>query len=156
MSTAQSENEVFVASYKIGNGLRGAKEFIVNLLVSRVDNSVVGKGHIFQPTSQSRNVYTELNGTFNYQCTMKNCHIMLNLQGYQPYPGIPPVGMDLHNVTLRVLLNEDWKSGVAFYSYINDDGVWVEEENQRVTLLDAKQIKSVEQFDYQPRELAEA
>ncbi|WP_076589737.1 DUF1842 domain-containing protein [Vibrio ostreicida] len=155
-TTDKTTSEIFAAHFNIGNGLVGGQRFDVNLLICQRDKSIVGKGHLFQSVNPPLNVFTDLNGTFNYQCTMSSCHIMMNLQGYQPYPGIPPVGTDLHNVTLRILLDEDWKTGVAFYSYKNESGEWIEAENQPVTLANSAPIKSIEQFEFAPQELTKA
>ncbi|MDA0118872.1 DUF1842 domain-containing protein [Vibrio sp. T11.5] len=138
--------EILAAHYHIGNGLSGGVSFDIKLLVASEDKSILGKGHIFQAVNPPLNVLTDLNGSFNYQCEMRDCHIMVTLQGYQPYPGIPPVGIDLHNVTLNILLNDDWKSGIASYQYKNSSGEWIEVENQRVTLQVPEHVPSIEQL----------
>ena len=107
---SKESQAIFTAHYQIGNGLPGGVNFDVNLLVASEDKSIVGKGHIFQAINPPLNVVSDLNGSFNYQCTMRDCHIMVTLQGYHPYLGIAPLGADLHNVTLNILLNDDWKS----------------------------------------------
>lgn len=151
---SKESQAIFTAHYQIGNGLPGGVNFDVTLLVASEDKSIVGKGHIFQAINPPLNVVSDLNGNFNYQCTMRDCHIMVTLQGYQPYPGIAPLGADLHNVTLNILLNDDWKSGVAFYRYKNSSGKWVEVANQRVTLLLPEHVPSIENFKVEQSEHA--
>ncbi|MGI2972916.1 DUF1842 domain-containing protein, partial [Vibrio alginolyticus] len=82
---SKESQAIFTAHYQIGNGLPGGVSFDVNLLVASEDKSIVGKGHIFQAVNPPLNVVSDLNGSFNYQCTMRDCHIMVTLQGYQPY-----------------------------------------------------------------------
>ncbi|CAH1608328.1 DUF1842 domain-containing protein [Vibrio jasicida] len=149
-------HDVFLASYIIGNKLAGGIRFDVKLLVGGPGQSITGKGNITQAVSPPLHVHTELTGNYHYQATMRDCHIMINLQGYQAYPGIPPVGADLHNVTLRILLNDDWKSGVAFYSYKDSDGNWVDVENQPVTLESNDQVENLEKLTATHKELSEA
>ncbi|HHF3197802.1 DUF1842 domain-containing protein [Vibrio sp. CCB-PB317] len=147
---------IFAAHYHIGNGLPGGVSFDIKLLVAGEDKSILGKGRICQAVNPPLNVVSDLNGSFNYQCTMRDCHIMVTLQGYQPYLGIPPLGADLHNVTLNILLNDDWKSGVAFYRYKNNSGEWIEVANQRVTLQLPEHVPSIEHLKVEKSDLAPA
>lgn len=138
-NTQNSLEGLFLASYEIGNThMMGNVRFHVSLLVNTADRSVTGVGNVTQPVSPPVNIRSELNGEFHYQCTMKSCHIMVNLSGTQPYPGIPPFGvMPIHNTQLAILLDDDWKQGTANFSYLDDKGEWQEVQGAPVTLIDS-------------------
>jgi len=141
----------FIAKYRISEpGMMGNITMNLTLSVNPEDNSVVGHGHIFQPIHPPLNVFTTLSGEFHYQCTMESCHIMMNLQGIKPYPGVGTLGLpNLHNTNVRILLDEDWKSGVANFSYKDAKGEWVEVSSEKVTLEKAEEIPYIDTLEFE-------
>jgi hypothetical protein len=126
-----SEKKVgfFIVSYKIGTGDLGATTFTVHLGIDTVNEAVSGSGLITQAVNPPVHVSTNLQGQYSYMATMQDCHILVVCEGHPVIkwpkgggigPVIPP------NVHLRMVLTEDWKSGVANYAYVNDEGKTVE------------------------------
>ncbi|NES99162.1 MAG: DUF1842 domain-containing protein [Sphaerospermopsis sp. SIO1G1] len=120
---------VFLACYEISTSLLGAPTLTLNLLVNAPAETVHGIGNITQAINPPLDIKTKLDGSFTYMTVMPdNTHILVTASGYPiinwpPYvPGPGPV--ILPNVELRMVLNEDWKSGTANYKYLDDQGKW--------------------------------
>ncbi|CAM1340257.1 DUF1842 domain-containing protein [Tenacibaculum amylolyticum] len=126
----------FNLKYRISNNLKGGSSFTISLIVDTNTKEIVGKGHIFKATSHSQNVPTILNGDFSYMATMSSCNILVVADGYSPIaPLVFGVPQPIKNVTLRMSLEENWKSGTAIYSYLYD-GQWIESGYQKVELIE--------------------
>lgn len=121
---------LFPVAYKIGGNMPGAPLFMVHLTVNTPDRRVNGYGTITQTTNPPLSLNTKLDGDFTYMTVMPNdTHILMVLTGYPvinwpPHAGIGPVIMP--NVELRMVLSDDWKSGVANYRYQDNNGNWHE------------------------------
>jgi len=133
---AESMVGLFHVCYKIGGDKPGAPLFKVSLAVFTPHKTVSGIGHITQAVRPPLNIATNLHGGYTYMCVMpKNCHILVTATGYPiihwpPFGGIGPVIP--HNVELRMVLEENWKSGTANYKYCDAKGVWHEVTNAPV------------------------
>ncbi|WP_221796583.1 DUF1842 domain-containing protein [Oceanobacter mangrovi] len=130
---------VFLARYRIGNQRPGSKAFELNVLVGTAAKTIAGQGRVSQDGDSAVNIQSMIAGEYQYQYGIKTCHIMLELKGNHPFPGVPPVGLDMQNISASILLNEGWKTGIASYRYKEKDGNWVDVESQPVQLLEVKQ-----------------
>lgn len=119
---------LFVVSYRIGTDAPGAPTFETHLAVDTPNRRVSGLGTITQAVNPPLDVRTRLDGDFTYMTVMpRNTHILVTLTGFPvahlaPEGGIGPVA--LPNARLRMVLEEDWKSGVASYEYTTDGRDW--------------------------------
>jgi hypothetical protein len=130
---------LFIASYEIGGEMPGSPLFKVNFSVYTPGETVHGIGHITQTTNPPLDIATNLSGQYTYMCVMpKSCHILVTATGHPIIkwpqgggigPVIPP------NVELRMVLNEDWKSGTANYKYMDSKGMWHEVTNAPVKIV---------------------
>lgn len=130
---------LFIACYKIGGGKPGAPLFDLHLCVNTPDKSVSGMGQLTQAVSPPLNLKTQLTGDFTYMTVMpRNVHILVVATGYPsiawpPGGGIGPVLQP--NASIRMVLEEDWKSGTATYKYVDNKGTWRDVENAAVKLV---------------------
>lgn len=135
---------LFNANYEIGGEMPGAPVVNLNLGVYTPQEKVSGIGHIYQATNPPLNIATRIDGQYTYMCVMpKNCHILVTATGYPAikWPsggGIGPVL--LPNFEIRMVLTEDWKSGVANYKYQDDKGKWHEVKNAPVKINEVNLI----------------
>lgn len=135
---------LFLANYVIGNGMLGAASFRMSLLINTPDRSVSGRGIVSQATNPPLNLVSNLSGEYHYQCANNECYVLINLVGAQPYFGIPPIGSDLQNTRLHLLLNDDWQSGVGNVSYLDSrTGKWIEYDQLPVKLVDNSEISDI-------------
>ena len=145
-----SQNEIqglFLANYIVGNRMAGGISFNISLLVSTSDRSISGRGMVSQAINPPLEIVSNLYGEYHYQCTQNDCYIMVNLMGSQPFMGIPPVGVELQNTKLNMLLNEDLNSGVANFSYKDPEtGKWIELEQVPVEKIDNTDISDLSQL----------
>ena len=117
----------FIACYEIGGDKPGAPLFKAHFGVYTPAKRVTGFGHITQTTNPPLDIETKLEGHYSYMSTMKDVHILVTAVGYPPI-GLPPYGgmgpVIMHNVELHMVLNKDWKSGMANYKYLDAKGNW--------------------------------
>lgn len=134
---------LFFVQYEIGKTMPGAPQFAVYLTVNQETETVIGAGKITQVVSPPMvEIPTTLQGDFTYMTVMpKNVHILVTATGF------PPVIMPIHggvgpvlqaNVHLRMVLESDWKSGTATYSYFYKD-TWHKVEGVPVKLASLKE-----------------
>ena len=145
MSTSEFNNTgVFVANYRISHQLAGGVSLDVSLLFSTQDKKVVGRGAVTQATNPPLDVRTELVGEYHYQCTNNSCFVMVNLKGVDAIRAriLPPISVE--NVDAHILLNDDFKYGVANFRFLDPrTNEWVEENQVPVTLADYTEISDV-------------
>lgn len=135
---------LFLANYVIGNGMLGAPSLRMSLLINTPDRSVSGRSIVSQATNPPLNLVSNLSGEYHYQCTNDECFVLMNLVGAQPFFGIPPIGSDLQNSRLHLLLNDDWQSGFGNISYLDPrTKSWVEHEQLPVKLVDNSEISDI-------------
>lgn len=135
----QQMTGLFIVSYEIGGNMPGAPSFNVNFSVYTPGETVHGMGHLTQATNPPLDIGTNLSGQYTYMCVMpKNCHILVTATGFPIIkwpqgggvgPMIPP------NVELRMVLEEDWRSGTANYKYQDGSGNWHEVTNAPVKMV---------------------
>lgn len=142
----KENKHLFRASYLISNHLIGGVSFTIELIIDSKTNKVIGIGHIFQSVSPPMNVVSQLEGDYSYMCTMKSCDILVVADGVSSFhPLIHGVPQNYKNVSLRMSLNEDWKSGTATYKFLYN-GEWVDSGYQRVDLIESSQLPSLDQL----------
>ena len=132
MASKPTEKGMFVACYEIGGDKPGAPLFKVSLAVDAPTRIVAGLGRITQAISPPLDILTQLHGQFSYMTVMPRVvHILVVATGY---PAVPHGGIGLvqANADLRMVLEEDWKSGTANYKYRDDGGNWVDIEQAPV------------------------
>jgi hypothetical protein len=106
------------------------------MMVYTPAKTVTGLGHITQAINPPLDIVTKLDGSYTYMTVMpRNVHILVTAIGYPiihwpPWGGVGPVIPP--NVDLRMVLEEDWKSGTANYKYVDDNGNWHEIEGVAV------------------------
>ena len=131
---------LFQVSYLINGDLFGGTSFSVSLLVYTPTKTVSGMGHVSQAVNPPFSLTSQLQGEFSYLCTMESCHIMADLNGFcLPTLLVHGVPQATQNTKLRMLLNEDWKSGTANFKFLRDNK-WVEVENAKVQLMETKEL----------------
>ena len=136
MSNQNETLHLFRASYLISNHLHGGISFKMELIIDSKTNKVVGIGQINQATSPIKVIATQLNGDYSYMCTNNSCNILLVAEGVSPFhPLIHGIPQNYKNVSLRMSLQEDWKSGTATYKFLYD-GEWIDSGYQKVTLIE--------------------
>ncbi|WP_137940227.1 DUF1842 domain-containing protein [Chitinivorax sp. B] len=124
--TNPSSEGLFPVSYIIGTGLAGAKTLVLNLLVYPPQNTVRGTAAIEQAVNPPLQVHSDIWGNYTYLTVVppQNSRILITAEGNHGGPRAnSPVNFKLH-----LVLEHDWKSGVANYSYM-DNGIWYEVEN---------------------------
>lgn len=141
----ETKTGLFIVSYEIGGEMPGAPLFKVNFSVYTPGETVHGMGHITQATNPPLDIATNLSGQYTYMCLMpKSCHILVTATGHPMIkwpqgggigPVIPP------NVELRMVLNEDWKSGTANYKYMDSKGMWHEVTNAPVKIVPGNMLE---------------
>lgn len=119
--TAQTDIGLFPVSYLIGTGKDGAQRLTLNLLVAPPRSAVTGDAHITQATNPPLDVHSHVHGDYTYLTVMppSEGRILITAQGH---------GGNTINFKLHLVLSQDWKQGVANYSYLNGSA-WVEVEN---------------------------
>ncbi len=132
MSTT-TEQKVIHASYFIRiPGIVGGVTQTINLIIDTLNREVIGTSQVFQSTNPPLDVQSNLYGEFTYMTVMHgHSRILLTATGY-PKNEIWPLVMGVPtplfpaNLKLRMVLDEDWKRGIATYSYRDRDGKMVE------------------------------
>jgi hypothetical protein len=121
MSTSKKNNNDLTLhlKYLVSDHLAGGVSFTVDLLVNTVTGEVIGNGNVTQAISPTLNIQTSLVGEWSWMCTMENCDVLVNLNGYERFaPLIHGHPMPIQNTTLRMSLNSDLNSGTAKFSYL--------------------------------------
>ena len=118
--------ELFLVCYEIRWTYSWPPLFKANFCVNPYDKTLSGFGKITQAINPSPDLKTSLHGQYAYMCVIPhNCKILITVTGYQiiKFPlfgGIGPVIPT--NVELKIVVNENWKSGIANYDYIDSAG----------------------------------
>ncbi len=140
----ETKTGLFLVSYEIGGQMPGQPFFSLNLSVFTPGETVSGIGHIKQTTNPELDMGTSLSSHYTYMCVMPDtCHILISATGYPVIkwpqgagigPVIPP------NTELRMVLKDDWQSGVATYKYIDNMSTWQEIKDVPVKAVHGKSI----------------
>lgn len=128
---------LFPISYEIATGRMGAPIFNVHLVVSTPERRVNGQGLVTNGSiNPALNLPTRLDGDFTYMTVMPDeTHILIVANGVGPIGQTPP--LEGPNTTLRIVLESDWTSGTASFSYVDNNGQWQHIENAKVKMLAA-------------------
>ncbi|WP_046759076.1 DUF1842 domain-containing protein [Kordia jejudonensis] len=118
--------EVFLVNLAIGNPSIGGIMCTVNLGVTPETKKANGRSVIFQSKNPPLLVESIVAGTYDYLCTNGKCFVMIHLKGYMGTEG--SFG---ENFNASILLDDDWESGTANYSYLHQ-GEWEKKSNQPV------------------------
>lgn len=136
----ESKSGLFIVSYKIASPNLGAPTFEVHFAVNTPAKTVSGKGLVHNGTvNPPFNLHTDLRGDYTYMTVMpNNTHILVVAEGYPnikfpPHAGIGPV--ILPNTKLRMVLESNWQSGKANFSYTDDKGNWQDVVDANVTMI---------------------
>lgn len=137
---------LFNVHYRITNHLQGGVEMQLNLTVNTVNKRITGMANITQAVNPPLNIISEIQGDFNYMCTMQSCSILVVAEGVSPFqPLIRDVPQVHKNLTLRMVLDEDWQKGVANYRYcINNE--WHEVTQAQVEIVRDNEMHSIEKL----------
>lgn len=143
---------LFLACYEIGEPIPGAQLFRAAFSVYTPDHTLSGQGVITQTTNPPLDIQTNLTGDYTYMTVMPNeSKILVTATGFPkiawpPHGGIGPV--ILPNVQLRMVLDSNWKTGIATYKYRTgvleglDD--WHEVKNVPVKLVPSLSVEESE------------
>ncbi|GAB2896064.1 DUF1842 domain-containing protein [Paraburkholderia jirisanensis] len=112
---------LFPVGYVIGSGMPGAPTLHLALLVDTPASSVVGTASITQAINPPLDFHVDAWGRFSYMALMppSKTRILVTLEGNQGGPkSNSPVSFKLY-----LVLNSDWQTGTASYSYFSN-GTW--------------------------------
>lgn len=127
---------LFPVSYEIksSDGL-GATKFTVHLVVNTPSRKVNGQGVVSNGSIHpALNVPTTLEGDYTYMTVMPNeTHILVVANGTGPIGLTTP--LEGPNTKLRMVLDSNWASGSANFSYVDNNGQWQEVKEATVTIL---------------------
>ncbi|KHK59537.1 hypothetical protein PI86_09505 [Burkholderia sp. A9] len=117
---------LFPAGYVIGTGMPGAPALRLALLVDTPEGSVVGTATIGQAVNPPVDFHADVWGNYTYMALMPpvNTRILVTLQGNDGGPN----SNSIVTFRLHLVLENDWQSGVASYSFF-DNGSWRAFEN---------------------------
>lgn len=146
--TIQAENKqgLFRASYYItqkigGQEKLGCATLRLDLIINGPEKSVNGISNLYQASNPPVNVISHLNGDWSYISHNNQTNTLIVVDGFDlcdiQFGGNP---MAHKNVSLRLVMSEDWLSGTASFNYLYE-GEWYEVEYANVSLLEGeKQI----------------
>jgi hypothetical protein len=131
---------LFIQSYEITTGLMGAPTFEVHLAVNTPQSTITGQGMVSNNSIHPpMKVYSNLSGEFSYMTVMpNNTHILVNMKGFgSPSPIMP---IEVQNIKLTMVLESNWKSGTANYSFLDAKGEWTDIKDAKVTVISVKEL----------------
>jgi Domain of unknown function (DUF1842) len=125
---------LFIGSWEIGKeSMPGAPTLTVDLMFDAPRSTVSGRGRLFQAVNPPLEVNSRCEGDYTYMTVMPHdTHILITLTGYPvtKWPQGGGVGPVLEpNLQVRMVLESDWRSGTATYSYRASDGEWHQVES---------------------------
>jgi Domain of unknown function (DUF1842) len=115
---------LFIGSWEIGNlGMPGAPILTVDLMFYAPMSTVTGHGRLSQAVNPPLEVDSRLSGNYTYMTVMpQSTHVLITLTGYPNTKWVGPVLEP--NMEVRMVLEADWHTGTATYSYRSGDGEW--------------------------------
>lgn len=135
MSTATSVG-LFLVRWDIGNTMPGAPTFVLSGTVDTVRNVFNGSCRMSQAILPPPDFSSNVQGTISYLTVMPDqTRILLVATGTTSYTLPPPaIGtITSTNLQLRMILADDWKTGVAHVQYqLNNE--WQDLENVPVRI----------------------
>ena len=135
---SNSAPEVFLVNLRMGDeNLSGGINCTMNLRVTPSTKKVQGHSVVFQAINPPLLVDSIITGNYQYLCTNEKCRILIDVNGYYEEEDTC-----VKNFEARILLEDNWKEGVANYAFYHD-GEWISLSNQQV-----KATESLEILDY--------
>jgi hypothetical protein len=129
-----------------GKPLLGAPQLTLDILVDTVNKSVVGGSTVYQATPNFEPIISQISGEWSYMCTMDSCNILVVADGVAPSTIIVGGHPEMHkNLKLRMSLSEDWQTGYANFSYLQD-GTWQEVEYAVVKNLNVNLEQNIKEL----------
>ena len=122
--------DLFLLNLRIGNDLIGGITCHLDLGISPTNKMAQGRAEVFQATNPVLYVQSIVTGPYFYMCTMEDCHIRIDLIGYEDSEN-----GSQKNFEATIVLTEDWKTGTANYSFSNN-GDWTSLSDQKVQLAE--------------------
>ncbi|AZC23866.1 DUF1842 domain-containing protein [Pseudomonas sessilinigenes] len=122
MSGSNAQESLFPVSYRIGTSDPGAPNLQLNLLVYTPERSLRGTSSITQAASPPLDLQTDDWGQYTYLTVTSptSTKILLTVAGNQGGPG----ANSIITFKLHLVVDDDWKQGVANYQYYNGHS-WV-------------------------------
>jgi hypothetical protein len=65
-------------------------------------------------------------------------HILVNLKGFGSPSTIMP--LEIQNIKLTMVLESNWQSGTANYSYLDEQGEWVDIKDAKVVAVAVEEL----------------
>jgi hypothetical protein len=123
------EIEVIEAKYFIGIDMPSEHKFIIDLSAKIPDDNLDGKANITITTTPPIKIESQLKADYKYVSIMhEGRHVLITAKGY-------PVGTNEDNTQLnkpadpvfhlRMIMSDNWKSGIANFDYKNSQGEWI-------------------------------
>jgi hypothetical protein len=120
-TNAAQKTGLFIVSYLVGNEMPGAPLLHLHFAVNTVDKVISGQGQVTQAINPPLDVRSNIYGDFTYMTVMgPKTSILITATGVPAIqwptgggigPVLPP------NLSLRMVLDDGWKSGTASYRY---------------------------------------
>jgi hypothetical protein len=131
---------LFIQSYQITTGLLGAPTFEVHVAVNTPKKVITGQGVVSNNSIHPpMEIYSNLSGEFSYMTVMPNkTHILVNLKGFGSPSTIMP--LEIQNIKLTMVLESNWQSGTANYSYLDEQGEWVDIKDAKVVAVAVEEL----------------
>lgn len=136
-STLQTVVGLFPVSFDVGTHKPGAQQLHLDLLVNTAGQHLTGAATVTQAINPPLDLHVEVAGDYTYLGLIPptDARILVTLQGRQSGQGIAsPVVF-----RAQLVLEQDWHSGVATYSYLIHDQ-WHSVDNVPVQ-VDGKRIQ---------------
>jgi hypothetical protein len=141
MSTVTSVG-LFLVRWDIGSSLPGAPTFVLSGTVDTVRNVFNGSCRLSQAIHPPPDFASQVQGTVSYLTVMPDqTHILLVATG-TTLETLPPPAIGtliLTNFELRMILADDWKTGVAHVRYLFNNQ-WHDLENVPVRIDPVSEI----------------
>jgi hypothetical protein len=122
------KTDVFQAKYFVGKNDSLTNKFILSITADAPNDNLKGETVISIKSASPIHIEDSLKGTYKYVCIVPEaCHILVTAQGYPKYKYIDESGLERPSepiFRLRLILNKDWKKGIANYDYKDKLGQW--------------------------------
>ncbi|PWB35140.1 hypothetical protein DCO48_03920 [Pseudomonas sp. SDI] len=145
--SVQAPVGLFPLSYVIGTDAAGAQRLLLDLLVYTPERTVNGHAHITQAINPPLDLQLSAWGSYSYLTVVpvSQGKILITAQGNHG----GPTANSIVAFKLHLVVDNDWKTGVASYQYLNN-GQWVS-VNQVPAKLDSSRIQEAGTVDKQAR-----
>jgi hypothetical protein len=133
------KTDVFLAKYFVGMNQPLANKFLISISAQTPNESLKGETEIKIYKSPPINIVNSLVGNYKYvSIAPDSCHILITAQGYPKYKYTDESGIERPTnpiFHLRLILSENWESGIANYDYMDKQGNWQSVTDMPVTRI---------------------